>query len=111
MSTGPSFRARGKLNWLNWIELNCIGLRFSLHQNAPTREVVVFKDAVYSKMVKDLKVTKHNNRRTNVTSHQRSMSQKFEREDLKGSSAERETGGEKHLTAADRRIRRSSSNQ
>ena len=89
-------------------------MRFSLHQNATTREVVVFKDAVYSKMVKDLKVTKLNNRRTNVTSHnQRSMSQKFEREDLKGSASEagRETGGEKHLTAADRRIRRSSSNQ
>ena len=90
-----------------------MGLRFSLHRNATTREVVVFKDAVYSKMVKDLKVTKLNNRRTNVTSHQRSMSQKFEREDLKGSASEagRETGGEKHLTAADRRIRRSSSNQ
>ena len=97
---------------LDWIELNCIGLRFSLHQNTPNREVVVFKDAVYSKMVKDLKVTKLNNRRTNVKSHnQRSMSQKFEREDLKGSASEagRETG--KHLTAADRRIRRSSSNQ
>ena len=87
-------------------------MRFSLHRNTPTREVVVFKDAVYSKMVKDLKVTKLNNRRTNVTSHnQRSMSQKFEREDLKGSASEagRETG--KHLTAGDRRIRRSSSNQ
>ena len=95
---------------LDWIELNCIGLRFSLHRNTPTREVVVFKDAVYSKMVKDLKVTKLNNRRTNVTSHnQRSMSQKFEKEDLKGSPAA--AGSEKHLTAADRRIRRSSSNQ
>ena len=86
-STGTSVQARGKLiklfewfhfikiatrsNWLNGFTLpNCnsnwfkvslqIGsnwLRVSLHQ-ITTREVVVFKDAVYSKMVKDLKVIK-----------------------------------------------------
>ena len=82
-------------------------------------------------MVKDLKVTYNApvfNQPINGKSHQRSMSQKFEREDFKAAAAaaeaERavgaagsgagkgaENGRQNHLTPAEgRRVRRSSSN-
>ena len=78
-------------------------------------------------MVKDLKVTYAPvfNQPINAKSHQRSMSQKFEREDFKAAEAQRaagaagagagaagaENGRQNHLTPAEgRRVRRSSSN-